>query len=182
MKTIPILLGLLLILASEYTTRSTEDSPEVYINADDLRITKSNGYLFWEGVKFSGYVLSKSEMSLIDTQTPYVDGRMHGTSIGHYPDGRLAFERPYDMGQKAGIHRGWYADGTLKFEYAFEQGVFHGAGKEWFEDGSPYRAFTYVQGKEEGVQKMWYEDGSLRANYVVKNGRRYGLMGSKPCS
>ena len=182
MKTIPILVGLLLILAGEYTTPSTEDLTEVYIDADDPRITKSNSYLLWEGEKFSGYVLSKSEMSQIVTQTPYVDGRMHGTSIGHYPNGRLAFERPYEKGQKAGIHRGWYANGALKYEYAFEQGVFHGAVKEWFEDGSPYRAFMYVEGKEEGVQKMWYQDGSLRVNYVVKNGRRYGFMGAKPCS
>ena len=182
MKTIPILLSLLLLLTSEYAPFTTDDLPEVYIDADDPQITKSNGYLLWQGEKFSGYVLSESEMSLINTQTPYINGRMHGTSTGHYPNGRLAFERPYEKGQKAGVHRGWYKDGTLKLEYAFEQGVFHGSSKEWFEDGSPYRSFTYVQGKEEGVQKMWYQDGSLRANYVVKSGRRYGLMGSKPCS
>jgi hypothetical protein len=28
---------------------------------------------------------------------------------------------------------------------------------------------------------MWWENGLIRANYVVKNGRRYGLIGLKLC-
>ena len=44
-----------------------------------------------------------------------------------------------------------------------------------------YREFTYAAGKEAGPPRMWYPDGSLRASYVVKDGRRYGLMGSKGC-
>ena len=28
---------------------------------------------------------------------------------------------------------------------------------------------------------MWQEDGTARANYVVREGRRYGLMGAKGC-
>ena len=41
---------------------------------------------------------------------------------------------------------------------------------------------VYVDGKEAGAQRMWNEDGTLRANYVIKEGRRFGLLGSKPCA
>ena len=36
-------------------------------------------------------------------------------------------------------------------------------------------------GYEEGSQKAWWQNGVIRANYVVKNGRRYGLIGLKLC-
>jgi hypothetical protein len=32
-----------------------------------------------------------------------------------------------------------------------------------------------------GQQRMWWPDGTLRANYVVRDGRRYGLLGAKGC-
>ena len=54
--------------------------------------------------------------------------------------------------------------------------------KEWMETGQPYRFFHYIKGYEEGSQKMWWSNGSIRANYVIKNGKRYGLLGLKICS
>ena len=41
--------------------------------------------------------------------------------------------------------------------------------------------FNYVDGKEEGSQKMWQINGKIRANYHVKNGERFGLIGLKKC-
>ena len=46
---------------------------------------------------------------------------------------------------------------------------------------TPYRDSHYAPGHEAGSQRMWYADGTLRANYVARDGRRYGLMGAKGC-
>ena len=54
--------------------------------------------------------------------------------------------------------------------------------KTWFADGRPYRVFHFLRGQEQGEQRMWYADGTPRAAYVVRDGRRYGVLGSKGCT
>lgn len=76
---------------------------------------------------------------------------------------------------------GWWSNGNQKFIYHFSDGLQKGVSKEWFESGQLLREMHYANGQEEGSQKMWNEDGSIRANYVVKNGRRFGLIGLKNC-
>jgi antitoxin component YwqK of YwqJK toxin-antitoxin module len=41
--------------------------------------------------------------------------------------------------------------------------------------------FNYKKGYENGSQRMWWSDGKIRANYVIKNGKKYGLLGYKIC-
>lgn len=60
-------------------------------------------------------------------------------------------------------------------------GELQGIANEWYRNGQPYKAFHYKMGYENGSQKMWWENGIIRANYVVKQGRRYGLIGLKLC-
>jgi antitoxin component YwqK of YwqJK toxin-antitoxin module len=74
-----------------------------------------------------------------------------------------------------------FRSGQPQFEFYFEDGEYHGVAKEWYQNGQAYRTFHYEHGYEQGSQKMWWENGIIRANYVVKNGRRYGLIGLKLC-
>lgn len=53
--------------------------------------------------------------------------------------------------------------------------------KEWSFDGKLSHLGNFENGQEEGSQKMWYDTGKIRANYVIKNGKRYGLLGTKNC-
>jgi antitoxin component YwqK of YwqJK toxin-antitoxin module len=57
-----------------------------------------------------------------------------------------------------------------------------GRAREWFANGRLYREFRYRHGQEDGAQRMWYADGTLRASCVVRDGRRWGLMGAKGCT
>jgi antitoxin component YwqK of YwqJK toxin-antitoxin module len=84
-------------------------------------------------------------------------------------------------GRERGEHREWYSDGQIKSEQSFRDGLLEGVARKWFPGGRLYREATYEAGVEEGSQRMWYTDGSLRANYVVRDGRRFGLIGSKAC-
>lgn len=90
--------------------------------------------------------------------------------------------RSYIQEMKTGVHRGFWEDGKPRFEYVFENGEHQGSAKEWYQNGKPYREFHYDKGYEEGSQKMWWENGVIRANYVVKHGRRFGLIGLKLCA
>ena len=33
----------------------------------------------------------------------------------------------------------------------------------------------------EGLQQLYFASVKIKANYVIKNGRRYGLLGAKGC-
>jgi antitoxin component YwqK of YwqJK toxin-antitoxin module len=105
-----------------------------------------------------------------------------GVEITRYANGRIESIRHYTRGREEGFHLGWWPDGTRHFVYRFAHGVLEGEAREWFPNGTPFRVFHYAAGHEEGAQVMWYENGSLRANYVVRDGRRYGLPGSKGCT
>ena len=85
------------------------------------------------------------------------------------------------QGKKIGKHIGYWEKGNLKFEYHFINGEHDGLLNEWYQSGQRYKEFHYKKGYEEGSEKKWWENGTIRANYVVKNGRRYGLIGLKLC-
>ena len=84
------------------------------------------------------------------------------------------------------VLRGFHDNGQLQFERWYtgdpRAGVLHGRSREWLADGTLYREMNYEHGHEAGLQQLWYDDGSVRAAYIVKNGRRYGLMGAKGCA
>lgn len=153
--------------------------PDVLI--DDPSLVQMAGALMYEGVPFTGRLVAHHPDGSLQVATEYRDGLRDGTSQGWYANGQRSWTRSYDANREVGTHRGWWEDGGPRFVYRFEGGVLDGEALEWFPDGTMYRAFTYAAGKESGSQRMWYPDGSLRATYVVKDGRRYGLIGSKGC-
>jgi antitoxin component YwqK of YwqJK toxin-antitoxin module len=53
--------------------------------------------------------------------------------------------------------------------------------KEWTESGQLFHLAHYKNGQEDGVQKMWHANGKIRSNFVLIQGRRYGLLGTKNC-
>lgn len=103
------------------------------------------------------------------------------TVVRRYPDGALWYIRTYRDGKEEGVHRGWWPNGARKFEYHYHNGIAEGPQREWFDDGNPYTEFNYVAGHESGLQRMWTSYGKLRANYIIRDGRRYGLIGAMGC-
>ena len=99
-----------------------------------------------------------------------------------YPNGQLSYHRTYRDGRENGVHTGWWPDGRVHFIYTYRDGLIEGVAREWFPSGKLYREFHYAAGQEEGSERMWYTDGKLRANYVVRDGRRFGLPGTKGCT
>ena len=118
----------------------------------------------------------------VRVESPYRDGKRDGVERAWYPNGQIMYERRFERGQESGRHLGWYANGVRHFVYDYTRGVLEGEAREWFPNGAAYRLFHYRAGHEEGSQEMWYPSGARRANYVVHDGRRYGLPGSKGCT
>jgi len=155
--------------------------PEVYTNTIDKGFSYHADTLFLNNANYSGYVYKLNDIQ----DTIFIGGFYKGVEEGlhkkWYTKKQIAENRFYHLGKKTGKHVGFWENGNTKFEFYFLNGEHQGIAKEWYNNGNPYRSFHYEKGYEEGSQKMWWENGTIRANYVVKNNRRYGLIGLKLC-
>ena len=155
--------------------------PTVFKPSADKGFTLNQDTIFFNNSKYSGFVYTlyneKDTMQLAG----FLNGLEEGVQKKWYPNKQIASVRMYHAGKKIGKHLGFWENGQPQFEFYFEDGEHHGIAKEWYQNGQPYRTFHYEHGYEQGSQKMWWENGIIRANYVIKNGRRYGLIGLKLC-
>lgn len=151
------------------------------VGAADPGLARDGALLLLDGEPWTGRVVERDAEGRTLSIAAYVDGLRNGVDRGWWPDGAPRWERAYEEGLETGVHRGWWPDGTLAFERPYADGRLDGVVREWFPDGSRYREATYAAGHESGSQRMWWEDGTVRAAYVVRDGRRWGRIGSKGC-
>lgn len=154
----------------------------VVIDENDTGLSQERGVLFFEGSPFSGTIEARFSDHHLKSQSHYRYGKLHGVQKKWYANRQLFSERNFQNGIKVGVHVGWWANGNKKYEFEFnDNGEHHGIANEWFENGQVFKQFNYQFGREEGSQKMYKPNGNLRANYVVVNGERFGLIGLKRC-
>jgi protein SCO1/2 len=151
------------------------------VDAADAAVAIRGGVLFWHDMPYTGMVVAH-DAGLARSSTSYRDGVRDGWARAWYGNNQLAYERYYWRGKEDGVHRGWWQDGRARFVYHYHDGLIEGTAREWFPNGLRYREFHYAAGQESGSEQMWYADGRLRANYVVREGRRFGLPGTKGCT
>lgn len=155
---------------------------ELMVNVGSTDLELVNGVLYYQDSPFEGILVSKYGDASLKMKLQYAAGRKDGCEKQWYRNGQLSQTRWYSKGLKTGIHSGWWEDGTQKFIYQFnEKGEYDGNRKEWYRNGNLILDFNYSNGKEIGSQRMWTDSGKIRANYVVKNGERFGLIGLKKC-
>ena len=162
---------------------SSCSSPEyqwVSHNEKGLDLTKR--YVQLNREVYTGHVL-KLGASQKDTLSIsfYNKGLKDGVWKKFYNNGSLKEVRVFKNDKKTGQYFGYYMSGEIAFEYNFKDGEYHGKRYEWKKDGSLLRESNYKNGYEKGFQKIWWADGRIKSNYVIKNNRRYGLLGIKNC-
>lgn len=99
-----------------------------------------------------------------------------------FANGQIARRAEYLNGRLDGVTRGWYQNGALMFEYHYRRGLGEGLQQQWNRDGTLLLRLNQHQGHEAGLQQMWNADGSVRSSYVIKAGKRYGLLGARGCT
>lgn len=152
----------------------------VFVEFSDPQIKSIHDSVYYKQIPFSGMLI---ELSKTDTlmQVTYLNGIKDGYAKRWHSNKLLAEERLFRQGKKEGIHKGWWPNGNPQFEFAISNDEYQNEFKEWNEAGSLIKFFHYKNGHEEGSQQLWYNDGKVRANYVIKDGRRFGLLGTKNC-
>lgn len=176
-----------LLLACSQEMEQTEAPPALPEDApiahtSDEHYSYAQGIVRYGGEAYSGYVLDLHPDGSPKKKTSIIEGKRNGPEWVWYPNGQLKEQRFYLDHQKHGEHKGWWPDGTPRFRYQFDRGQYDGEVINWFANGKPLSVFHYEQGQEVGSQRLYREDGSFKANYVVRDGRRYGLIGTKGCA
>lgn len=156
--------------------------PQNEMLASDSRLTMQQGLLYLAGKPYSGIVNSRYANGKLATKDSYLNGKLEGKQEKWYENGAIREIRYYTANRKVGKHEGWYQNGQKRFEYFINNDVPVKIHQEWFANGQLFTFNTYNdQGQPEGLQQMWYDNGKIKANYVVKGGRRFGLLGAKGC-
>lgn len=155
--------------------------PEITVSKMDADLSRNRGIQLYKNTPFSGTIKSHYPSGKIKATATYFKGKKEGWHTEWNPNGQLSAKRFYIDNRKEGTHKGWWPNGLQKFEFNYQNGIYQGNVKEWYVTGQAFRNANFSKGYEDGVQQMWKSDGSIQANYVVKNGRRYGLLGKKLC-
>jgi antitoxin component YwqK of YwqJK toxin-antitoxin module len=122
--------------------------------------------------------------AVIGVTTAAIAAERAGTStvVERYSSGRVKRLEERRDGKLDGVVREWYENGARMREFHYRRGVSEGSQRQWYPGGQLFTSFHHHDGQELGQQQMWNPDGTVRSNYVIRNGRRYGLLGSMGCS
>jgi antitoxin component YwqK of YwqJK toxin-antitoxin module len=187
MKKIVFILFPLIILSCQGKLKSSaseskeKEIPLTYKLINDPFFSTKQDTILYNKTKFSGYVYQVGEKQDTLLISSYYNGLKEGFSRKWYPSGQLAEQRYYIKDKKEKTHRAWWENGQILYQFTISNDQYEGEYKEWNSRGQLIQFFNYKNGQESGTQKLWYDDGKVRANYVITNGRRYGLLGTKNC-
>ena len=164
----------------ETTRPSHPPIPSFTIHLPDTAFTIQNGVGMYHLKPFSGTLNEHYDSVHIKSSIQYFNGKQEGTEISYFPNGQKETMRFYTGGEKDSVHTGWWANGNKRFEYHFSSGIYDGNFTEWYEGGKLGKEIIYKKGQELSG-KGWRENGKLYMSYVMKDGRRYGLVNAQLC-
>lgn len=149
---------------------------------NDLNLKTKKGITYLNKMPFSGKLYTLFPNSP-DTATIkiYLHGREEGLWKRNYPNGKRAEIRSFKKGKKEGLMKTFWENGRIKQKFHFKNNEYEGLCQEWSRSGVLIRSMHYAGGHESGLQQLWYENGKIRSNYLIQDGRRFGLLGTKNC-
>ncbi len=156
--------------------------PLHFVPANDSLFSSKQDTVLLNGVAFSGVQFLLYPNGDTAMLTPFLNGLQEGICKKWYPGKQPAEERLFIAGKKEGIHKGWWPNGQPKFWFEISNDVYTGDFKEWNNNGILIKQAHYKNGQEDGRQQLFFDDGTIKSNYVIRNGRRYGLLGTKNCT
>jgi antitoxin component YwqK of YwqJK toxin-antitoxin module len=177
-----LLLLSVFFLSNCQTEKVTVIIPAIEVSAENTTLSMKEGTLYVNNKPYSGFVIEKYLGGKLASKNGYLNGKLEGKQEKWFENGTQQEVRFYATNRKIGKHEGWYENGQKRFEYFINNDVPIEIHREWYDSGQLFSLLTYnAKGQPEGRQQMWFANGQIKANYVVKNGRRFGLFGAKGC-
>lgn len=157
------------------------EEPLIFYDANKTEVVTHRGITSLNGSPFTGILFSLDSDGDTISTIGYKEGKLHGTSRILHSNGGVKSVRYFVDGWKEGEHTGWYENGKPEFLYHYKNDMFEGNQKEWMESGQLYSDLNFENGQQSGRQRVWYVGGKIKTNYIIRNNRRYGLLGTKNC-
>ena len=162
--------------------KNTATLSTLLLNKDETYWSIGNGILLINKKPFSGILFSLFPRTTDTAElSSYLDGKENGGWKKYYPSKKIRELRFFNQGQKTGEYNAWWENGNKQLQYFFAADEYEGTCREWNEAGMLTKVMHYKNGHEDGRQQWWYDNGKIKANYIIKDGRRYGLLGTKNC-
>jgi antitoxin component YwqK of YwqJK toxin-antitoxin module len=155
--------------------------PNQYLALEDSSIIWHQDSLYFQGKPYSGKAYSLFANGDTAIYKEFWNGLQEGITKRWHPNKQMSEDRFYIAGKKEGKHRAWWPDGKPQFEFHVHEDAYEGELKEWNSKGLLIRQFHYQNGQEVGSQRLWWDDSTVRANYEIRDGKKYGLIGIKLC-
>lgn len=154
---------------------------QTYLESNTSIIQKG-GITYSNNQLFTGKLVQISEQKDTLSIRFFLSGKKVGQWETFFSNGNLKEQRFFDEnGKKTGEYSAYWENGQKKWSYIFQNDEYNGVCRDWNKDGKLIREMTYKNGHEDGPQKVWYDNGKIKSNYVVKDGKRYGKLGTKNC-
>jgi antitoxin component YwqK of YwqJK toxin-antitoxin module len=109
------------------------------------------------------------------SETPYINGKIHGQVVKWYSNGKIAEQINYINGEKHGLYQEFHYNGSKREEGLFVNGKRHKLWRMWRSDGYISMEIIYVNGEIHGTLLNYdlYNILFYKAEYA--NGERNGL-------
>jgi antitoxin component YwqK of YwqJK toxin-antitoxin module len=153
-----------------------------WYNEQSITLQNVNGIHMLGNAPFTGTVYSLTpETKDTIAVGSFLNGLEDGEWRQYFSNRQLMERRYYTGGKKTGQYEGWWPNGTRRLLYHFRNGEYHDNCSDWNDKGTLVKSMNYAYGYESGLQQQFYDNGKVKANYVMIDGRRYGLLGTKNC-
>lgn len=179
---IGLLLVIILLVSCQTNKEQLVAIPNTELLANDKDFDWQQDILFYKGKPYTGFTIEKFPNQKQSAKNGYLNGKLEGKQQKWFENGAKMELRFYTNNHKNGTQAGWYNDGQKRFEYFIENDIPIKTHREWHANGQLFTRFSFNnEGQPEGSQQMWFPTGQIKANYVIKNGRRFGFLGAKGC-
>ncbi len=170
----------ILVVCWLITGCSSRVNEQVVIEATHPLLLRQGKYLLFDQHPVTAVIVEHFANGRLARSSAFENGLQHGITRTWYADGSVESERTYQHGEKNGVHYGWWQNGNKQYEYHFANGAYDGFFKEWYENGKPLHVFQYSMGREISAIG-WRDNGKTYINFVMRNGRKYGLTNARLC-
>jgi len=143
----------------------TEGTYKMGIHSGTWKFWHANGQLCKSTTFKNGLPDGQWDVFRIDgsrrTSKSYSGGKRDGKWIRYFEDGEnILAEELYEMGKLHGTRISYYANGKKRQESNFKAGLLHGMMTEWNEAGEKLAEVPFKEGKVDGKVTRWKADGS----------------------
>ena len=146
---------------------------EVYIN--NLQIKDGMYYQPLDSKPYNGKILDINDEGDIILETNCIRGKINGSWIEWYDNGKKKYEGLYENGYRSGLWKGWHNSGQLWKEGFYFYDKKEGTWIYWYLNGNKQELKTYRKGKLDGPIKKWYANGQKKVEGLYREISEYGI-------